>query len=193
VNAVGVRPFLFTAAVLGLPACGSNEKEITWKEQIRLWNHGTVVVERSQQYRGVSEPGRGAGWLFNYAKLKANLPGRSGEIAWQGAAQPLVLDLDTREQIYLVATMESSRSLREYAVPEGTWYVAFRLEGDTWTRIAIDAVPPDLRPNLLAAVHRVFLGKQAQPSGSLVTMGVKEQAHREATLPEHYRRLPSQK
>src|SRR6185436_5208469 len=102
------------------------------------------------EYRRVGEPGEGTGWLFDLAKLRAQLPMHPEPIVWEGSVQPLVLDNDAKGQLYLLNTVQTSRSERDYDVPEGIWYVAFKFESGKWNRISLDQFPRELKPNLLA-------------------------------------------
>lgn len=179
---------MVTAMTICSAGCSPSTKEVNWKEETRLANGSIIVVERTQTYRRVSEPGAGSGWLFDHAEITAQPPGQSASIRWEGAVQPLVLDQDGKGIIHLLCAVASYRGERTYGVPEGTWYVAFRFENGAWSRILLDQFPRGLKPNLLASIHRAFLNEQKQ-SGTLVDIALKTKLDSDRTLAEHYRTL----
>jgi len=181
------RAFLILAVLAVLSAC-SGKKRVDWKEEVLLKDGSVIVIERSQEYRRAGEPGAGSGWLFDYARLKAQLPGYSEAILWEGSVQPLVLDIHKSGQPYLLATIQTYRGRENYGVSEGTWYVGFTHEAGKWVRISLNQFPRDLRPNLLASTGELFI-TQREPSGSLVRLNTKQQLDSRPTLPEYYKKL----
>jgi len=176
------------AIVVYLLGCSSEkEKTVQWEEDVVLSSGAAVVVNRTQSYRRVSEPGQSSGWLFDKASITARLPGKE-QMQWSGQLQPLVIDLGQDKEIYLLATVETYRGLREYGVPEGVYHVAFRQNDAVWERIPLNSFPTHLRPNLLASTYDVFI-KRAAPSGSRVTVPAKRELDSRATLNERYKGL----
>jgi hypothetical protein len=182
-----LRCLIILAVLAGLSAC-SAKKEVSWKEEVRLSDGSVIVIDRSQSYRRAREPAQKAGWLFDYATLEATLPPRARSVRWEGPAQPLVLDIDKAGQIYLLATMETFEGLRHYQVAEGTWYVGFRFDGETWMRVNLGEFPRGMSPNLLASTWELFI-KEQQAAGSLVPLSLKQTIDTRGVVARHYRQL----
>jgi hypothetical protein len=176
------------AMTIGSTACSQSKKDVTWKEEVRLTSNAIIVIERTQSYRRVSEPGAGSGWLFDHAKLMAQMPNQTASVSWEGDLQPLILDLDEKGTIYLLGTVQGYKGRRAYGVVEGTRYVRFRFENGAWIRIPLDQFPRNLKPNLLASVHELFEDDK-KPSVTQVDIALKTKLDSDRRLPELYRTL----
>jgi len=178
---------LFAIAVM-LSGCSNDpEKTVQWEEDVALSSGAAIVINRTQIYRRVGEPGQGSGWLFDRASLTARLPGKE-PVQWSGQLQPLILDFGPNQQTYLLTTVQTYRGQQAYNVPEGVYHVAFKWTDATWNQIPIDDFPSSLRPNLLASTYLFFIDRST-PSGTHVTVSVKRELDSRATLGEPYKGL----
>jgi hypothetical protein len=160
--------------------CGETTKEINWREQVQLSTGEVIVVERGEKLNLVSEPGRGSGWLFDEAWLKARLPG-IGETVWRGALSPLVLNVTPKGNWYLLGVTGSIRGEREYQLAEGKRYVAFELTDRSWLRVPFADFPEEFQPNLLADTYTPFI-ELRKPNGILVQFNLKAELDTDPTL-----------
>lgn len=189
---LGMRTLLAIAMVAPLAQCSSDpEKTVHWEEEVALSNGVTVVINRTQIYRRVGEPGQGSGWLFDRASLVAKLPGND-DVQWSGQLQPLVLDFGPDKQTYMLLTVQTYRGRSEYEVPQGIDHVAFKKSEMGWVRIPLEDFPTTLKPNLLASTYLLFIDKN-EPSGTRVTILAKRQLDSRATLGEPYKGLKLQR
>lgn len=184
---VAKKSFAFTIVVYLLGCSSETEKTVHWEEDVVLSSGAAVVVNRTQSYRRVSEPGQSSGWLFDKSSITARLPGKE-QMHWSGQLQPLVIDFGPDKEIYLLATVETYRGLREYDIPEGVYHVAFKQSDTAWERIPLNSFPIELHPNLLASTYDVFI-KRAVPSGSRVTVPAKLEFDSRATINDRYKGL----
>jgi hypothetical protein len=170
-----------------MAGCGATTKEINWREQVRLSTGEVIVVERGEKLNLVSEPGRGSGWLFDEAWLKARLPS-IGETAWQGALSPLVLNVTPRGDWYLLGVTGAYRGHQDYQLPDGKRYVAFRLRNGSWQRVPFTEFPAEFQPNLLGGTDSLFI-KRGQPNGMLVDFKLKSEIDSNPMLDSAFRRI----
>lgn len=185
---LGMRTLLALAMVALLAQCSSDpEKTVHWEEEVALSNGVTVVINRTQIYRRVGEPGQGSGWLFDRASLAAKLPGNDN-VQWSGQLQPLILDLGLDQETYLLTTVQTYRGKQAYDVPEGVYHVAFKWKNAAWDRISLHDFPTSLRPNLLASTYLLFIDR-GKPSGTRVTVSLKRELDSRATLGDPYKGL----
>ena len=180
------------AILIPLTAC-SDMKTINWREEVKLSSGQIIIVERSQDYRLVGEPGAGTGWLFDYAHIRAVLPIRNVDVMWEGRLQPLAIDVSQDGTIYLVAVAATYAGEKEYALPEGTHHVAFKYSGSSkWQRIPIESVPHEFRPNLLAAVHSLFI-KQKFVTTNIIDLVLKGKVDSDPRIIPPYRGWATQR
>jgi hypothetical protein len=183
---IGIRGVLTILTVLALISACANAKEIHWEEQVRLSSGEVMVIERGEKLRSVYDGGPfRPGWLFDEAWLKAKLPG-VGETFWQGALSPLVLDVTTRGEWYLLGIVRTSPGGREYRLSGGKRYVAFRLQEGTWRRIPFVEFPEQFAANLLANTSRLFLIEDT-PNGSTVNFDMKQKVDSVLALDRAYK------
>lgn len=184
------------AVWMGLAACASAEveerwgvhryKRIHWQEQVRLSTGDEIVIERGERrrsaYGGVGSPG----WLFDEAWLQANLPG-VGKTRWEGALSPLVLDVTSKGEWYLLGVVRASRGEKDYRLSERKRYAAFKLHNNVWQRIPFSEFPEIFKPNLLASTDRLEIGEAK--NGMLVDFEMKRHLDSRPTLSEVYKRI----
>jgi hypothetical protein len=174
--------------VLSLATASASAKEIYWTEQVRLSSGEVIVVERGETLRSVYSGGPlRPGWLFDEAWLKGSLPG-VGETRWRGGLSPLVLDVTTDGQWYLLAIVETFPGQRQYQLARRSRYVAFKLQAGVWQRIPFAEFPEQFQPNLLANTSRLFQ-KYETPSGAVVDFDMKRQVDSVPTLGSEYKRI----
>ena len=170
--------------ITGCAAQGT--KEVWWREEVRFSTGETIVLERGEKHKNVAEFGRPA-WLFDEAWLEAQLPG-VGRTRWAGALSPLVLDVTSTGDWYVLGVTASISGEREYGIPEGKRYAAFKLVDNTWTRVPFKQFPREFSPNLLGDSYTPFI-EQHRPSGLLITVDEKTRLNTDSTLDPAYRRI----
>lgn len=168
IRAVLMRQPVRLAARLGMlcalaalqSACAATPvvKTVEWREEVKLSNQ-VIVLKRSITYREVSEPGRGSGWLADTERVEAKFEVTTErQTTWEARLKPLCIDISNQGVIYLVAAVGTAQGRREYAVPEGSYHVAFRSSGSAqWERISLAAVPTRLSPNFLIDTYTAFI------------------------------------
>ena len=162
--------------LLSHTACAATPaiKTVEWKEEVKLNTGQIIIVERTQNYRSVSEPGAGTGWLFDKERIRATFgvaPGTS--VTWEGVLRPLAIDITKQGVAYLVATAATFRGRQAHGIPEGAYHVAFKQESPgIWERISIDSVPDEFHPNLLISTYRLFITEQYR-SAKVIDLSMK--------------------
>ena len=145
-----------SAFVAPLAAC-SNMKTISWREEVRLHTGQIIMVDRTENYRLVSE-GLRSGWLFDTETIKAHFPPPVGEITWSGILTPIAIDATSTGQVYLVADKANLAGIKAYPTQDGIPQVAFKyVSADKWQRIAISEIPADFHRNLLSDTYTLFI------------------------------------
>ena len=127
-----------------LPTSGAD----SWKEEVLLHDGEKIVVERSQTYKGRSEPGQRA--PIGEHTIRFSLPGSSNTITWTseygeeiGRTDFDLLALHVKNNTpYVVAEPNLCLSYNKWGRPNPP-YVVFRHDGNTWQRIALDALPSE--------------------------------------------------
>jgi hypothetical protein len=186
-------PVILTCLVLVfLSACSSVSgiKHVQWTEDLRLSNGRTIVINRLEEYRSVSDVGAGfrSGWLLERSNISAELPGSPARNAtWQGSLRPVVLD-ELHGIVYLVGVPANGRAREEWKLPPHELYAALRLRGDGWERISLEELPSSLQPNLFASSYALFI-TQDKSSGEHVNLELKRQLDSDPQLDRRYQSI----
>jgi hypothetical protein len=166
-------------------ACAET-KQIEWTEDMRLSDGRTLVVQRYEEYRRVTDPGAGfrVGWLFQRARISAELPAPiQRKISWEGNLKPLVLDIQPGNFVYLVGRVATGAGRTEWKVPDHEYYVIFRMTNEGWQRIPIAELPLSVMPNLLGRTSTLFIDRQAR-SGIHVDLELKKELDTDIRTPK---------
>lgn len=186
--------FVTIFLLLGLAplAAGTQTKAVNWKEEVKLSDGQIAIVERSENYRPVFEPGaRGSGWLFMNERLRATLPPSNRKIVWEARLEPIALDVAASGEIYLVAVVAEAAGRKEYAVPDGTNHVAFKyIENNQWQRVPITSIPRELHPNLMVATRRLFIEQRS--TTDFVDLALKAKMDADPRIDSRFRKWPTQ-
>jgi hypothetical protein len=135
---------LLVLACAALPSVGSR-----WKEEVKLHDGRTILVRRSQNYHGLSEPTQPA--PVGEHTLTFRPPGADRDISWRGEygedvgrmeLSPLALDVIGGVP-YLIAWPNLCIAYNKWGRPNPP-YVAFRFEAGTWKRIPLSAIPAEI-------------------------------------------------
>ena len=132
------------SACMVLPTSGAD----SWKEEVLLHDGRKIIVERSQTYKGRSEPGQRA--PIGEHTIRFSLPGSSKTVTWTseygeeiGRTDFDLLALHIKNNTpYVVAEPNLCLSYNKWGRPNPP-YVVFRHDGNTWQRIAFDALPSE--------------------------------------------------
>lgn len=119
-----------------------------WKEEVLLHDGQKIIVERSQTYKGRSEPGQPA--PIGEHTIRFSLPGSSKTITWTsdygeniGRTDFNLSALHVKNSTpYVVAEPNLCLSYNKWGRPNPP-YVVFRYDGTVWERIAFDALPSE--------------------------------------------------
>ena len=133
-------------ACIALPASGAD----SWKEEVLLHDGQKIIVERSQTYKGRSEPGQPA--PIGEHNIQFKLPGNSKAINWTseygedlGRTNFNLQALHVKDGIaYVVAEPNLCLAYNKWGRPNPP-YVVFRHDGNAWERIAFEALPPEFK------------------------------------------------
>lgn len=120
----------------------------SWKEEVLLHDGQKLIVERSQMYKGRSEPGQPA--PIGEHTIRFSLPGSSKTITWTseygediGRTDFNLSALHVKNNTpYVVAEPNLCLSYNKWVRPNPP-YVVFRYDGTVWERIAFDALPSE--------------------------------------------------
>jgi hypothetical protein len=120
----------------------------SWKEEVLLHDGQKIIVVRSQTYKGHSEPGQPA--PIDEHTIRFSLPGSSKTITWTseygediGRTDFNLSALHVKNNTpYVVAEPNLCLSYNKWGRPNPP-YVVFRHDGNTWQRIAFDALPSE--------------------------------------------------
>lgn len=132
------------SACVALPASGAD----SWKEEVLLHDGQKIIVERSQIYKGRSEPGQPA--PIGEHTIRFSLPGSSNTITWTseygediGRTDFNLSALHVKNNTpYVVAEPNLCLSYNKWGRPNPP-YVVFRHDGTAWQRIAFEALPSE--------------------------------------------------
>lgn len=131
-------------ACTALPVSGAD----SWKEEVLLHDGQKIMVERSQTYKGRSEPGQPA--PIGEHTIRFALPGGGKAIIWTseygediGRTDFNLSALHVKNSTpYVVAEPNLCLSYNKWGRPNPP-YVVFRHDGNVWQRIAFDALPAE--------------------------------------------------
>ena len=156
---------LMLIGVLAVAAGCSSHKDVEWTEETRLSNGQVIDVERTDRYRRVMDVGAGfqVGWLYERGSFKALFPAPiSRTIQWEGTLRPLVIDVFGGNAVYFVGVPGSGATIEEWGLEtsqpfqDDRPYVVLRLNGNEWTRVRLEQLPAEAKPNLLANTRSFF-------------------------------------
>lgn len=140
-------------------ACSASTS--AWKEEVRLHDGRKMVVERSNTYRGRSEPGQ-SGPIGEH-RMSFALPGSSQQITWVseyddklGRMNFLPLALHVLGQTpYVVAYPNLCLSYFKWGKPNPP-YVIFEYSTGSWKRIPVSELPVEFTTiNLVMSIQQV--------------------------------------
>lgn len=122
----------------------------SWKEEVLLHDGQKIIVERSQTYKGRSEPGRSA--PIGEHIIRFSLPGGGKTITWTseygedlGRTNFNLLALHVLNGIpYIVASPNLCLSYNKWGRPNPP-YVFFRYDGKEWLRIILSEFPLEFK------------------------------------------------
>lgn len=166
------RTLLALGLVIGLSACigmagaaGAGGGD-TWQEEVLLHNGQKMIVERYTLRGGRHEVGQKGDYIAQ--SLRFTPPGTSQTIEWQdnrsegmgnSSFLPMALDIANGTP-YLVANTMGCLAYNQWGRPNPP-YVAFKFEGNAWQRIALDALPPEIKmPNLVQSMPDLIAAKE---------------------------------
>jgi hypothetical protein len=179
---------LMLAPTLG--ACASM-KTVEWTEDVKLSDGRTIVVQRFEEYRRVMDVGAGfeRGWLFQKSGIVVELPSPvSRKAVWKGTLIPLVLDVQSGNEFYLVGVIATGHGQFEWKVPAHEFYVVFQWINDGWHRIPFADLPRSVKPNLLASTYTLFI-QQQERSGIHVDLTMKAKLDSRPTLDRRFKEI----
>lgn len=171
------------AAASACAAAGSQ-----WKEEALQHDGSKIIVERSQSYRGRSEPGQSA--PVGEHSISFQLPGSSRTIAWTseyaedlGRMNFTLLAVHALNGTpYIVASPNLCLSYSKWGRPNPP-YVIFRYDNGQWQRIPLEALPKEFE------TMNVVIGPDQLEAGELSKAGVVradkiKELNRSVELPE---------
>lgn len=172
-----VRASLLFIAV-SLAACG----RIEWKEEVKLQNGETIVVERTAKTKAFGEVGGPGGWENEGMTLRIVHPQRpDNPPQWEGRFVPLLLDRDAASgQWFLVATFFSCQSWYDLGRP-ALPYTEYRLRDGRWVQGPLSADLIGRGANMFTSI--------SSTGQSDVTLAGKEADLRDPRIGDKYRRI----
>lgn len=162
-----------------LAAC-SSVRVIEWTEDARLSDGRMIVVNRTQEYRGVTDPGAGfqSGYLFYRSTISAEMPPPiARRVSWEGSLIPMVLDILEDGNLVLVGYPGSGAGRKEWKLFERSDHYVALVMRSTWERIPFAEVPNSVHANLLGAARFLFVDGDMR-SGSHVDLALKQRSIR---------------
>lgn len=120
----------------------------SWKEEVLLHDGQKIMVERSQTYKGRSEPGQSS--PIGEHTIRFSLPGISKPITWTseygediGRTDFNLSALHVKDNVpYVVAEPNLCLAYNKWGRPNPP-YVVFKYDGSAWQRIAFEALPAE--------------------------------------------------
>lgn len=122
----------------------------SWKEEVLLHDGQKIMVERSQTYKGRSEPSQPA--PIGEHTIRFSLPGSSKPITWIseygqdiGRTDFNLLAVHAKDGVaYVVASPNLCLAYNKWGRPNPP-YVAFKQDGAQWQRISLEALPLEFK------------------------------------------------
>lgn len=143
---------LALALGMAISACAQTGKSgaDSWKEEVLLHDGQKIIVERSQTYKGRSEPGQPA--PIGEHTIRFSLPDSGKPITWIseygediGRTDFNLSALHVKDNVpYVVAEPNLCLAYNKWGRPNPP-YVVFRHDGNAWQRIAFEALPPEFK------------------------------------------------
>lgn len=187
------RTFLVVLLTLvaGLNGCAmlpGGGGSMTWREEVKLHDGRTILVERTQSFDGggLREIGQGAPLglevlEFETAQGKAVHWKSDYGRGYQDNLAPLVLDV-VDSVAYLITYPTRCHAYNKWKRPNPP-YVFFRYEGNTWQRIAIDEVPRVMeRTNLSLAGSQSDVNRLVRETGTKGYVSAKQIQERQRDM-----------
>lgn len=134
-------------ACMSTTAIGAGD---SWKEEVLLHDGQKINVERSQTYKGRSEPGQPA--PIGEHTIRFTLPGNGKALTWTseygediGRTNFNLSALHVKDNVpYVVAEPNLCLAYNKWGRPNPP-YVVYRHDGNAWQRIAFDALPTEFK------------------------------------------------
>lgn len=139
----------------------------SWKEEVLMHDGQKIIVERSQTYKGRSEPGQSA--PIGEHTIRFSLPGSSKRITWTseygedlGRTNFNLLALHVLNDIpYIVASPNLCLSYNKWGRPNPP-YIFFKYDDRDWQRITLSEVPIEFKKiNLIVNNSRLLEIKES--------------------------------
>jgi hypothetical protein len=132
------------SACAALPATGAD----SWKEEVLLHDGQKIIVERSQTYKGRSEPGQPA--PIGEHTIRFSLPGSGKTVTWTSEYSADIGRTDFNLSAlhvkngtpYVIAEPNLCLSYNKWGRPNPP-YVVFRYDGNAWQRVTFEALPAE--------------------------------------------------
>jgi hypothetical protein len=166
--AVGLTVALTACAGAGALGMGGD----TWQEEVLLHDGRKMVVERYTLRGGRHEVGQKGDYIAQ--TMRFTPPGSSKAIEWQDQRSadlgnssflPMAVEV-VRGTPYIVANTMGCLAYNKWGRPNPP-YVVFKHEANTWQRIALTDLPPEVKtPNLVQSMPDLIA---AQEPGRFVT------------------------
>jgi hypothetical protein len=175
-RAATARALLAVGLIVALTACaGAGALGMggdTWQEEVLLHDGRKMVVERYTLRGGRHEVGQKGDYIAQ--TMRFTPPGSSKAIEWQDQRSadlgnssflPMAVEV-VRGTPYIVANTMGCLAYNKWGRPNPP-YVVFKHEANTWQRIALTDLPPEVKtPNLVQSMPDLIA---AQEPGRFVT------------------------
>jgi hypothetical protein len=151
-TALGAAGAVLALAASLLACAGAAD---SWKEEVLLHDGQKIIVERSVERGGRHEVGQQGSYVNQ--TLRFNMPGDGQAVKWLDELSPdignssfLPMLLDIFKGVpYLVAYPMGCLSYNKWGRPNPP-YVVFKYDSKSWQRVALEALPSEIRtPNLI--------------------------------------------
>lgn len=158
----------FLLAILGggMSACATGGSGTSWKEEVKLHDGSTIIVDRSFSRGGLHEPGQGS--PVKEQVLAFTIPGSDKTVTWKSEFSEdvgrsnfnlLVLDI-LNGTPYIVAEPNLCLSYNKWGRPNPP-YVSFKYDGQSWQRIPLAELPAEfMQPNVAITVDDADLFRE---------------------------------
>lgn len=133
------RTILIALAALASAACEWFERDLNWKQEVRLQDGRTLMVDRVSRVTGKRFP-EGGNYDI-YQSLTFTHPDTNERIAWAPPEHtgPVMLDLDGPNVYYVVEAITVG-DYNDIGCPNPP-YLGYRYAGKQWQQIHIDDMP----------------------------------------------------
>jgi hypothetical protein len=175
--------------ILGGSMSACAEGGTSWQEEVLLHDGQKIVVKRSVERRGRSEPGQRP--PIGDQSVSFTIPGTDQHVMWAdefsedvggGNFNLMLLDI-SQDAAYLLATPAGCLSYNKWGRPNPP-YVIFKHLNSEWKRISLQELPAAIKqPNLLQSSPDVVARKNAV--NGLVHVAVVQHERGEYRQPEY--------